>query len=219
MVFYPPRPGGDGAAEGCGAVTGLFAGPVENVAVTVRSCDMSRTHGSVPVQAPLHPENVDPTLGVATSRTAELLGYALAHIPVTDPVVIEHEICGVASGAVTVPEPTPFPCTRSTCCVAAGVPVGAPPSVSPTQPAAETTATTTDTAARALVAWRAVTVPTLKVDARDEPELDAIDVGLAAGQRDLREVEIRADLKVGAPGVIRAELNGLVTARDVPGLA
>jgi hypothetical protein len=45
-----------------------------NPAVTARSCDMSTTHWSVPVQAPLQPRNVDVALGVATNRIAELLG-------------------------------------------------------------------------------------------------------------------------------------------------
>ena len=75
---------------------------------------MSTTHWSVPVQAPLHPENVDAPLGAATSRTAELLGYAIAHTPLTAPLVMEQESRGDASGVVTVPEPAPFPCTRST---------------------------------------------------------------------------------------------------------
>jgi len=35
---------------------------------------MSTTHWSDPAQPPLHPENVDLPLGVATSRTVELLG-------------------------------------------------------------------------------------------------------------------------------------------------
>ena len=52
---------------------------------------MSTTHWSVPVQAPLQPENVDPALGVATSPTAELLGYAIAHTPLTAPRVMEQE--------------------------------------------------------------------------------------------------------------------------------
>ena len=60
-------------------------------AVTVRSCDMSTTHCSLPVQSPLHPTNVDAALGVATSRTAELLGYAIAHTPASAPRVIEQE--------------------------------------------------------------------------------------------------------------------------------
>jgi hypothetical protein len=54
-----------------------IAGPVgggSKDAVTVRSCDMSTTHWLLPVQAPVHPENVDAPLGVATSATAELLG-------------------------------------------------------------------------------------------------------------------------------------------------
>ena len=49
-------------------------------AVTTRSCDMSTTHWSVPAQAPLQPENVDVALGVASSCTVELRGYAIAHI-------------------------------------------------------------------------------------------------------------------------------------------
>jgi hypothetical protein len=122
-----------------------MSGVTTKVAVTVRSCDMSRTHWPVPVQPPLHRENVDPTLGVATSHTAALLGYAPAHVPLTDPVVTEQEIGGDASGVVTVPEPAPFPCTRSTWCVTVGVPVGVPPSLSPTQPAG--TRTIADTAA------------------------------------------------------------------------
>ena len=89
-------------------------------AVTVRSCDMSTTHWSVPVQAPLHPTNVDAPLGVATSRTAELLGYAVPHTPDRAPAVIVHEICGDASGEMTVPDPGPLACTRSTCCVVVG---------------------------------------------------------------------------------------------------
>ena len=52
---------------------------------------MSTTHWSVPVQAPLHPENVDATIGAATSRTVELLGYAIAHTPLTAPLVMEQE--------------------------------------------------------------------------------------------------------------------------------
>jgi hypothetical protein len=89
-------------------------------AVTVRSCDMSTTHWSVPVQAPLHPVNVDAPLGVAISCTVELLGYAIPHVPDRAPAVIVHEICGDASGEVTGPEPAPFACTRSTCWVAVG---------------------------------------------------------------------------------------------------
>jgi len=61
-------------------------------AVTVRSCDMSTTHCSLPVQSPLHPANVDAALGVATSRTAELPGYAIAHTPASAPRVMEQEI-------------------------------------------------------------------------------------------------------------------------------
>ena len=84
-------------------------------AVTVRSWDMSTTHWSVPAQAPLHPENVDPPFGVAISRTVALLGYPIPHVPDSAPPVIVHKICGDASGEVTVPEPAPLACTRSTC--------------------------------------------------------------------------------------------------------
>lgn len=52
---------------------------------------MSTTHWPVPVQAPLHPSNVDATLGVATSRTVELLGYATAHTPASAPCVMEQD--------------------------------------------------------------------------------------------------------------------------------
>jgi hypothetical protein len=86
----------------------------------VRSCAMSTTQSPVPVQAPLHPPNVDVPLGVATSCTVELLGYATAHTPDSAPPVIVQESCGDASGAVTVPEPAPLACTRSTCCVWVG---------------------------------------------------------------------------------------------------
>ena len=82
---------------------------------------MSTTHWSVPPQAPLHPENVDAALGMANSETAELLGYAMPHTPVTAPPVMEHDSGGDASGAVTVPEPVPLPCTRSTWLVSVGV--------------------------------------------------------------------------------------------------
>ena len=104
--------------------------------MTVRSRDMSTTQSPVPVQAPLHPANVDAPLGVATSLTAELFGYAIAHTPDRAPTVIVQESGGDASGAVTVPEPPPLACTRSTCCVSAGV----RPPLSPRQPAAATTA-------------------------------------------------------------------------------
>ena len=60
--------------------------------MTVRSCDMSTTPPSVPAQAPLQPANVDDALGVATSRTAELPGYAIAHTPDSAPRVMVHEI-------------------------------------------------------------------------------------------------------------------------------
>jgi hypothetical protein len=59
--------------------------------VTVCSFDMSTTHPSGPVQAPLHPANVDPALGVAASRTAELLAYAVPQIPDSPPRVMVHE--------------------------------------------------------------------------------------------------------------------------------
>jgi hypothetical protein len=87
---------------------------------------MSTTQSPVPVQAPLHPEKVDAPLGVATSRTAELLGYAIAQVPDKAPAVIVQASGGNASGAMTVPEPAALACTRSTCCVAAGVAVGVP---------------------------------------------------------------------------------------------
>jgi hypothetical protein len=78
---------------------------------------MSTAQSPVPLQAPLHSTNVDALLGVATSRIAALLGYAPAHTPDRAPAVIVQERGGDASGAVTVPEPAPLACTRSTCCV------------------------------------------------------------------------------------------------------
>lgn len=75
---------------------------------------MSTTHWSTPVQAPVHLPNVEPALGVATSRTAELFGYAVPHTPASAPRVMEQESWGDASGVVTVPEPAPSPNTRST---------------------------------------------------------------------------------------------------------
>jgi len=53
---------------------------------------MSTTHPSVPSQAPLQLANADPALGVAISRTAELLGYAIAHTPDSAPRVMVQEI-------------------------------------------------------------------------------------------------------------------------------
>lgn len=85
-----------------------------NTAVTVRSCDMSTTQPSDPVQAPFQPANVDAALGSATSRTDELLGYATAHTPDSAPLVMVQATRGDASGAVTVPEPASLACTRST---------------------------------------------------------------------------------------------------------
>ena len=81
---------------------------------------MSTTHPSVPVQSPLQLANVDAALGVATSCTAELAGYAIAHTPDSAPRVMVQESCGDASGVVTVPEPAPFACTRSTWFVVVG---------------------------------------------------------------------------------------------------
>ena len=99
---------------------------------------MSTTHSPVPVQAPLHPTNVDAPLGVAISSTAALLGYALAHTPDRAPDVIVQERGGDASGAMTVPEPAPVACTRSTCCVWG---VGVRPPLPSPQPAGPTIAT------------------------------------------------------------------------------
>jgi len=52
---------------------------------------MSTTHWSAPVQPPLHSTNADVALGVATSRTAELAGYAIAHTPDSAPRVMVQE--------------------------------------------------------------------------------------------------------------------------------
>jgi len=88
-VGHAARSARDGLAYAALTAGRAYLSP--KAAVTVRSADMSTTHWSVPVQAPLHPANVDATLGVATSCTVELLGYAIAHTPASAPRVMEQE--------------------------------------------------------------------------------------------------------------------------------
>src|SRR5678816_1086870 len=58
-----------------------------------------------------------------------------------------------------------------------------------------------------------------EVDPRHEPELDAIEVGVAARHGDLRPEHVGADLDVASSGVIDPDLSGAISARDVSGLA
>ena len=47
----------------------VAAGASENVAVTARASDIASVHVPIPEQAPVHPANVDPLVGVAASVT------------------------------------------------------------------------------------------------------------------------------------------------------
>ena len=71
---------------------------------------MSITHCPVPEHPiPLHPTNVEPSLGAAIRRTVALFGYPPAHVPDNAPPEMEHDNSGSASGAVTIPDPGPLP--------------------------------------------------------------------------------------------------------------
>jgi hypothetical protein len=86
---------------------------LENVAVTVRACDIVTTQLAVPVQAPLHPANTSPPAGVATKVTDVPELYVAAHVPLVAPAVIVQAIAGLAPEVATLPFPPPAPCTVS----------------------------------------------------------------------------------------------------------
>src|SRR5262245_13264439 len=88
-------------------VPALFTGSVwllllvSNVAVTVRACVIDTVHPPVPVQAPLHPANVDPLAAVAVSVT--LVPFAKDALCVLQPAPQL-----IPAGLdVTVPAPVP----------------------------------------------------------------------------------------------------------------
>jgi hypothetical protein len=77
---------------------------VLNVAVTARGAVIARMQLPVPVQAPLHPANVEPVAAAAVSVTdAPLAKLALQVVPQLMPPVFD----------VTVPAPVPFLATVS----------------------------------------------------------------------------------------------------------
>jgi hypothetical protein len=75
-----------------------------NVAVTAAAALIVTVHGPVPVQAPLHPVNAEPALGVAVSVTTVPLTKSALHVaPQSIP----------AGLLVTVPAPVPARLTAS----------------------------------------------------------------------------------------------------------
>src|SRR3989442_4881316 len=89
--------------------------PLTNDAVTVLSAESVTAHAPVPVQAPLHPPNVEPAAGAAVSVTVVPGAYdSLQSLPqtmpagllVTVPLPMRWTVSGGAGDAQPAPGPT-----------------------------------------------------------------------------------------------------------------